>query len=41
MCKVDAEQIINHFKAAGVVNVNVITTGTAAAQSGTGVGTIS
>jgi len=41
MCKVDAEEIINHFKAAGVINVNVVTTGTATNHTGTGIGTIS
>jgi hypothetical protein len=33
-----AEEVINHIKAAGVVNVAVTTTGTAAAHTGTGVG---
>lgn len=39
--KADAEAIINHIKAAGVVNVTVTvnTTGTAAAHSGGGTGT--
>lgn len=35
-----ATAIINHFKANGVINVNVATTGTATAQTGTGTGTI-
>lgn len=35
-----AEQIIEHIKTAGVVNVTVNTTGTAAAQTGTGVGSM-
>lgn len=35
-----AEQIINHIKTAGVVNVAVTTTGTAAAHTGTGVGSM-
>lgn len=38
--KVIAEQIINHFKTAGVVTVTVATTGTATAHTGTGSGTI-
>jgi hypothetical protein len=38
--KKDAEIIINHFKTAGVVTVAVNTTGTAAAQTGSGTGTI-
>jgi hypothetical protein len=40
-CKGDAEAIINHIKTAGVVSVNVITTGTATNHTGTGTGTIS
>ena len=36
-----ADEVINHIKTAGVVNVTVATTGTAAAQTGTGVGTVS
>ena len=36
-----AKAIIDHFKSAGVVNTVVTTTGTAAAQAGTGVGSIS
>lgn len=36
-----AEQIIEHIKTAGEVNVVVNTTGTASAQSGTGAGTMS
>lgn len=36
-----AEDIINHFKTMGVVNVNVATAGTPTAQTGTGVGKIS
>ena len=36
-----AAAIIDHFKTAGVVNTVVATTGTAAAQTGTGVGGIS
>jgi len=36
-----ATVIINYFLANTVVNVTVATTGTAAAQTGTGVGTIS
>ncbi len=40
-CKAEAQAIINHFTAAGVVNVNVVTAGTATAQSGTGIGHIS
>ena len=39
-CKVMANEIINHFKTAGVVEVTVSTTGTATAQTGTGSGTI-
>lgn len=39
-CKVMANEIIEHFKTAGVVNVTVATTGTATAQTGTGTGTI-
>jgi hypothetical protein len=41
MAKADAEQIINHFKANAVITVTVATTGTAAAQTGGGTGTIS
>jgi hypothetical protein len=36
-----AQAIIDHFISAGVVNTIVATTGTATAQSGTGVGGIS
>ena len=39
--KTVADTIINHFKTTGVINVTVATTGTAAAQTGTGIGTIS
>jgi len=39
--KAVAEEIINHIKTAGVVNVTVATTGTAAAQTGSGTGTMS
>lgn len=39
--KAVAEQIIDHIKTAGVVNVTVSTTGTASAQAGSGTGTIS
>lgn len=36
-----AEAVIEHFQLAGIVNTTVATTGTAAAQTGTGVGAIS
>ncbi|MDE3185286.1 MAG: hypothetical protein KGM16_17880 [Bacteroidota bacterium] len=39
--KTIAEGIINHFKTNGVISVNVSTTGTASAQTGSGTGTIS
>lgn len=38
--KGDAEAIINHFKANGLIKVNVTTTGTATNHTGTGTGTI-
>lgn len=39
-CKALANEVINHIKSSGVVNVTVTTTGTAAAHTGTGVGAI-
>lgn len=39
--KVQADEIIKHFKTAGVISVTVATTGTASAHTGTGSGTIS
>lgn len=36
-----AQAIIEHFENNGVVNVTVVTTGTATSQSGTGTGKIS
>ena len=36
-----AKAIIDHFREAGVINTTVATTGTATAQTGTGVGKIS
>jgi hypothetical protein len=35
-----ADEVIQHFRTAGVVSVNVTTTGTALAHTGTGTGTI-
>lgn len=40
-CKVMADEIIKHLKTAAVVNVTVVTTGTATNHTGTGTGTIS
>jgi hypothetical protein len=39
-CKALADEVIQHFRTAGVVSVTVTTTGTAAAHTGTGTGTI-
>lgn len=38
--KIAADEIIKHFKTAGVVNVTVVTTGTATNHTGTGTGSI-
>lgn len=39
-CKALADEVINHFKTAGVVSVNVVTAGTATNHTGTGTGSI-
>ena len=40
VCNAIAGAVVAHIQAEGVVNVTVATTGTAAAQAGTGVGTV-